>query len=238
MSFVSLKSIAISVSLAVSTAIGISAAPAFANTDFATGVVEYNQGKGVSKSRSIEEKALGSYDKSFVGTKESETSLKNFFIGNKTEENNKNYDFLSLGFDGSAIFEFGTLFLPEITVWETTHGDKGRNQNRYDEQVEVFVGNELGEGAEWISLGIIENIADGAYDNSDGATIAADENSEAFGQLFQYVKLVDKSEVKNGRDGFDVNAIAVKSVPEPASILGLLTVGVVSAGSLGKRKKK
>lgn len=50
------------------------------------------------------------------------------------------------------------------------------------------------------------------------------------------------------RSGFDVNAIAVKgsgvrfaqaaTVPEPASILGLLTVGVTSVGSLGKRKKK
>lgn len=227
MSFVSFKSLVASISLAVSAAIGISAAPAFAQSTFATGVDQYTEGTGIKASqrwRANTDNALGSYLDTYKG----DTSEKNFFIG-------QNKDFLSLGLGGEAVFEFGTLFFPEITVWETTHGDKGRKQNKYDEQVEVFVGNDK-DSDNWISLGRIYNIADGAYDNSDGATIKGD--SGISNQLFKYVKLVDRSPNGNRRDGFDVNAIAVKSVPEPASILGLLTVGVVGGGSLGKRKKK
>ncbi|BAZ36977.1 hypothetical protein NIES4101_28980 [Calothrix sp. NIES-4101] len=50
------------------------------------------------------------------------------------------------------------------------------------------------------------------------------------------MKVLDQSKTGNDRDGFDVNAIAVKgvqSVPEPASLLGLMAVGAISASSLG-----
>lgn len=237
MNFVSLKSIAISASLTVSAAIGIGAAPAFANTNFATGVVEYTEGSGIKDNqrnqRTDTDNALGSYLNTYDRAKHG--SEEKFLV-------NKNLDFLSLGLGGEAIFEFGSYFFPEITVWETTWGKK-KNQEQHDERLEVLVSNDL---QEWVSLGIIENIAGGAYNSVDGATISADEGSELSSQLFRYVKVVDESPVPgSSRDGFDVNAIAVKgsgkfakAVPEPASILGLLTVGVVGAGSLGKRKKK
>lgn len=238
MSFVSLKSVAVTVSLAVSTVIGVSAAPAFANTNFATGVVSHEYDKETSgleegSKRADTENAVGDYLNTY--DKEEHGSEENFLL-------NKNKDFLSLGLGGEAIFEFGEYFFPEITVWETTWGEK-KGQGQHDERLEVLVGNDL---EEWISLGIIENIAGGAYNSVDGATISAAEGSEISNQLFRYVKLVDKSPVPGtSRDGFDINAIAakgsgklVKAVPEPASILGLLAVGAVSAGSLGKRKKK
>lgn len=236
MSFVSLKSIAVTVSLTVSTAIGVSAAPAFANTNFATGVVEYTEGSGINSQQSWRtdtDNALGSYLDTYDQQKHG--SEEKFLIS-------KNKDFLSLGLGGEAIFEFGEYFFPEITVWETTWGEK-KGQGEHDERLEVLVSNDL---EEWVTLGIIENIAGGAYNSVDGATIGADEGSELSEQLFRYVKVVDESpNPGTSRDGFDVNAIAVKgsgkfvkAVPEPASILGLLTVGVVGAGSLGKRKKK
>lgn len=237
MSFVSLKSIAVSVSLTVSTAIGIGAAPAFANTNFATGVVEYTEGSGITDAqrerRTDTDNALGSYLNSYDQQKHG--SEENFLV-------NKNLDFLSLGLGGEAIFEFGEYFFPEITLWETTWGEK-TGQGQHDERLEVLVGNDL---EEWVSLGVIENIAGSAYNSVDGATISAAEGSELSNQLFRYVKVIDQSPVPGtSRDGFDVNAIAakgsgkfVKAVPEPASILGLLTVGVFGAGSLGKRKKK
>lgn len=237
MSGVSLKSIAVSVSLTVSTVIGVGAAPAFANTDFATGVVEYTEGSGIEANhrakRTDTDNALGSQLKTYDEQKHG--SEERFLV-------NKNKDFLSLGLGGEAVFEFGQYFFPEITVWETTWGEKD-GQGEHDERLEVLVSNDL---EEWVTLGIIENIAGGAYNSVDGATIGAAEGSELSNQLFRYVKVMDKSpNPGTSRDGFDVNAIAVKgsgkfvkAVPEPASILGLLTVGVVGAGSLGKRKKK
>ncbi|MEL6459922.1 MAG: PEP-CTERM sorting domain-containing protein [Cyanobacteria bacterium J06621_15] len=237
MSFVSLKSIAVSASLTVSTVIGIGAAPAFANTNFATGVVEYTEGSGITDAqrerRTDTDNALGSYLNTYDQNKHE--SEEKFLVS-------KNKDFLSLGLGGEAIFEFGEYFFPEITVWETTWGEKS-GQGQHDERLEVLVGNDL---EEWVSLGVIENIAGSAYNSVDGATISAAEGSELSNQLFRYVKVIDQSPVPGtSRDGFDVNAIAakgsgkfVKAVPEPASILGLLTVGVLGAGSLGKRKKK
>lgn len=133
-------------------------------------------------------------------------------------------DFLSLGFGGEAIFGFGAAISGEITVWETTWGVKNQ-QSDYDERVEVFVGNNL--DGEWFSVGTIQNIADGAYygDGSDGYPGASVNTQDLYGnQAFNYVRLVDQSPERRGRDGFDVNAIAAApaDVPEPAAALGLV----------------
>ncbi|MGL5083442.1 MAG: PEP-CTERM sorting domain-containing protein [Microcoleaceae cyanobacterium] len=163
----------------------------------------------------------------------------------------KTEDFLSLGLGGWAIFGFDTLFSKQVTLWETTWGQK-KNQNAYDEQVQVYVGSDLdftpGNLAEtlgngnWLDLGIVKNIADGAYDtdqNNDsaesGATLNIGNNAP-----YQYVLLVDQSENSLGRDGFDVNAIAVTSergvgVPEPSNTISLITLGIFAAGLLLKR---
>ncbi|AFY48255.1 hypothetical protein Nos7524_2413 [Nostoc sp. PCC 7524] len=223
--------IALPISLATTTLI---AAPSLAvaatnNTDlsYATKVLEYNAGAGIQESfRTNTNNALG--------TPQADPS------------NNSNKNFLSLGLGGSAIFEFGGKFLPEVTLWETTWGGTAkRDQNYHNEKVEVFVGNDL---KNWISLGIIENIDDGAYINPGGATIKAKDQNIAT-TLFQYLKLVDVSPTKatqtatekaTSGDGFDVNAVAVKtvqSVPEPGSILGLLAFGTLGV-KLGLKPKK
>jgi|GEM_PF-2878764 hypothetical protein len=155
-------------------------------------------------------------------------------------------DFLSLGLGGEAVFSFGTGFSGEVKIWETTWGKKS-SQSSYWEEVDIYVGKTPNE---WFKLGNIQNIADGAYDPSD----AGDSNGQLDGgaslfttdlfgaEVFNFVKVVDvtpESEWKTDRDGFDINAIAVEgvSVPEPASTLGLMAVGVLGVGSLAKKRQ-
>ncbi len=96
------------------------------------------------------------------------------------------------------------------------------------------MGNDL---ENWLSIGVIENIADEAY--IGGATLDIGNSN-----LYQYVRLVDLSEVAADRDGFDINAIAVNMemereyVPESSATLGLLAVGALAIGSLIKRKQQ
>ncbi|MDJ0554404.1 MAG: PEP-CTERM sorting domain-containing protein [Microcoleaceae cyanobacterium MO_207.B10] len=136
-----------------------------------------------------------------------------------------------MGFGGEVVFSFAEMFSKEVTVFETTLGNYSF-QSDDDEQVEVFVGNDLNN---WLSIGEIQNIGDET--SSGGATLDIGNNN-----LYQYVRLVDLSEVVDDGDGFDINAIAVntamESVPEPTSTLGLLTVGILGAGSLLKRKQQ
>jgi len=144
-----------------------------------------------------------------------------------------NQDFLSLGIGGEAIFSFGNAFHSSVTLWETTWGRKSR-QADYDERVEVLVGNAL--KGDWLSIGVIQNIADNAYRSEAGATLAI-KNSNTY----SFLRLVDRSPGGRGRDGFDVNAIAVQPaatqpVPEPATMSGL----IVAAGGmvLARRRQR
>ncbi len=146
-------------------------------------------------------------------------------------ETNATENFLALGFAGEAVFSFGGMFSEQVKVWETTFGNPS-SQSDFDEKVEVFVGNDL---ENWLKIGEIENIADEAY--IGGATLDIGNSN-----LYQYVRLVDMSEVADGRDGFDINAIAVnmerETVPENSGTLGLLAVGSLAIGSLIKRKQQ
>jgi len=156
-----------------------------------------------------------------------------------------NKDFLALGLGGRAVFNFGQDFAGEVSIWETTWGQKSR-QSSYDERVDVYYGNFSTETnwenlandlSQWTSAGEVLNIKDNAYNTAAGAT---NEGSAPTG-IFNHVLLVDKSQAKKGRDGFDVNAIAVQGidsqeVPEPTSVLSLLMVGAFGAQALRKRR--
>jgi hypothetical protein len=135
-------------------------------------------------------------------------------------------DFLSLGVGGSAIFSFGQQFTNKVTLWETTWGDKNGRQSAYDEQVEVFASNSL--TGVWTRLGLIKNIADGAYNTAAGASLT-------FDGAFQYLKLVDKSARGSDRDGFDVNGIGAEPVPEPFTIAGMILGG---SGMIAARRRR
>ncbi|AFY99968.1 PEP-CTERM sorting domain-containing protein [Calothrix sp. PCC 6303] len=205
-------------------ATALSTTPVFAGTlDFATNVLEYKEGQGIQTSwRRITDNALGSYDKGYKGE---EADVEKFF-------HTKNQNFLSLGLGGEAIFEFGKKFTKEVTVWETTWGSANEKQSYHDERIQIFVGNDL---KNWLSIGTIKNIADGAYKEKEGATLQIGNND-----TYKYVRVVDKSQVADGRDGFDVNAIAVRgvtqAVPEPGAILGLLAVGGMVVAKSKKQK--
>jgi len=156
-----------------------------------------------------------------------------------------NKDFLALGLGGRAVFNFGQDFAGEVNIWETTWGGKSK-QSSYDERIDIYYGN-FESGADWSSVsndltqwtnaGEILNIQDNAYNTANGAS-----NSGFSPEgIFNHVLLVDKSQVKSGRDGFDINAIAVKGVeqkevPEPTAVLGLLMVGAF--GIQVRRKHK
>ena len=197
---------------------------------YATDVVYYdNNGTSMASYRDNVENALGS--------PELTSDSSNGYSGNK--------DFLSLGISGRAVFDFGQSFSGDVTIWETTWGNKS-SQNSYDERIDIYYGNfdsvtdweSLAEDlTQWTYAGEILNIADNAYNTAQGATNAGD----APAGIFNYVLVVDKTtqEAAN-RDGFDVNAIAVngvdtKDVPEPASLLGLLVVGAVGGCRFLKR---
>ncbi|MGG6297140.1 PEP-CTERM sorting domain-containing protein [Leptolyngbya sp. AN02str] len=157
-------------------------------------------------------------------------ALGNPNLDGKFFDNNKK--FLSLGVGGQAIFSFGTAFQDSVTIWETTWGAK-KNQNSYDEQVEVYVSDSL--SGNWILAGLIKNIADNAYRSQAGATVTLQQ-----GATYNFLKLVDKSAAGSDRDGFDINGIAVKAsatqpVPEPTTMSGL---AVAAAGLVAARRRQ
>ena len=123
---------------------------------------------------------------------------------------NPDSGYFGLGIGGDIVFSFGGQFSKQVTVWETTFGSQS-SQSEYDEKVEVFVGNDL---ENWLSIGTIENIADGAKGDK-GATLDIGNDN-----LYQYIKLVDRSQAFRNRNGFDINAVGVnmelKCLPVPA----------------------
>ncbi len=190
---------------------------------YATGVSYYGPGSGIKESDAYRKNTA-----SALGSPNLTADSSNGYDGNK--------DFLSLGLGGRAIFDFGQDFSGNVTLWETTWGNKS-GQGSYDERVDIYYGN-FAAGADWgvlakdltqwTSAGKISNIADGAYNTAAGATNAGFAPSGVFNRIL----LVDKSQVKENRDGFDVNAIAVQGIeqqeiPEPTSILSLLMVGAL-----------
>ncbi len=167
--------------------------------------VKYREGAGVAANRKVQTNALGTPQ-----------------FGN--------IDFLSLGLGGQAIFGFGTAFNREVRIWETTWGNHTR-QSAHDERVRIFVGN-TGEfdATDWVSIGELWNIQDDADSRNGAAKAIAGSNS------YRFVKLVDISpRPGSSGDGFDVNAIGVRPVPEPATISGL---AVAAAGLVAARRRK
>ncbi|MEL7351603.1 MAG: PEP-CTERM sorting domain-containing protein [Cyanobacteria bacterium P01_A01_bin.116] len=197
---------------------------------YATDVVYYdNNGTSMASYRTDINNALG--DPGLTA------DSSNGYRGNK--------DFLSLGVGGRAVFNFGQDFSGDVSIWETTWGNKSK-QSQYDERIDIYYGNfESGTDwsalandlDQWTSAGEILNIEDNAYNTASGATNAGFSPEG----IFNHILLVDKSKAGNRRDGFDVNAISVQGIdeqdiPEPTSILSLLFVGALGAQTLRKRQ--
>lgn len=190
-----------------------------AATLYATDVVYYERpNNDVSAERGITDYALGT-----------------------PQFSSRNENFLSLGKNGRAVFNFGQDFAGEVSIWETTWGTKTQ-QSQWDERIDIYYGNfdsdvdwasVSNDLSQWESAGEILNIADNAHDSVTGASNAG-YTPEG---IFNHVLLVDKSP-KSG--GFDVNAIAVQGVekqevPEPTALAGLLMVGALGLQTRRKR---
>ena len=135
-------------------------------------------------------------------------------------------DFLSLGLGGVAAFDFGTSFDATAIVFEVTWG----NRDSYPEYAKVFVGNDftLDTGDyEWV--GTIQN-------NVDQNVI---DLSSIVGSPFRYVLVQDYTQESGGiiGDGFDIDAVGVAPVPEPATII-LLGTGLLGLAGASRKKFK
>lgn len=172
---------------AVALALGTIAPAAQAAVVYATSVDTYNQGAGVKGNRKVTANALGIEDGKF----------------------------LSLGFGGSAIFSFGTLFNPVGAVFEITFGAASKHK----ESADVF--GILNGMAKF--LGSIGNASDGTFD---------------FVGVFDQLMFVDTS-VRGGgsTDGFDIDAVRVTPATIPLPAGGLLLVGALG-GVLALRRRK
>jgi len=136
-------------------------------------------------------------------------------------------DFLSIGIDGIAAFEFGLSFDITASVVEVTWG----NRDNYPEYADVYVGNtafSLNTGDYSYVTQIQNNVAQNTIDLTG-----------ILGSPFQYILVVDRTAhvsggISNG-DGFDIDAVGVSPVPEPATMV-LLGIGLVGLAGLGRKK--
>jgi hypothetical protein len=126
-------------------------------------------------------------------------------------------NYLSLGIGGSAKFTFGTPFISEIIVFETT------SDRTYPEWADIYVGTSADVFVARISNAIESTVISFA------------------GGPFDYLRIVDVTALvapaswsaKFG-DGFDINAVGVNPVPIPTAAW-LLGTGLV--GLVGIRRK-
>lgn len=150
--------------------------------------------------------------------------------------------FFSLGIGGAAVFGFGTSFGLDASVFEVTFGCGGaQNANgtcNYAETIDVYAlagaytafDGEFGL-SDLTSLGFtkVGSIANGDANAPGGGSIA-------IGGPFSYLALIDTSMAGSGRDGFDIDSVAVSAVPLPASALFLLG-GLGGLGFLRARRR-
>lgn len=122
-------------------------------------------------------------------------------------------DFLSLGLGGSAIFSFGAIFGSPLSTFEITWG-------KVEAHVEIAKVYGLLSGV-MTYLGEVNNQG---------------QSSLTFTGKFDQLKLVDVSDPQYGsKDGFDVDAISVSTVPVPAA--GFLLLGALGGLAAARRRK-
>lgn len=141
-------------------------------------------------------------------------------------------EFLSLGFGGVIVLDFGALLSGDINFTEVTFsctvlGDVCSNHN---ESVDVLVSTSFGGDANDLT-GFSQLANVGNADARTGATVAANN--------FRYVALRDTSLIGGGSfDAFDLDVISVSEVaPIPVPAAGWLFMSALAGlGLLGRRR--
>ncbi|MGD1704588.1 PEP-CTERM sorting domain-containing protein [Dapis sp. BLCC M229] len=135
--------------------------------------------------------------------------------------------FYSMDLGESLIFGFGGKKFNSFKLWETTLV----NRQDWQETVTVAVGNDLSGDFNVI---VADNIL-----NDEAMTDHID-----VGGMYKFLKITDTTSITNpggnavnDGNGFDIDAIAVKTTPEPTSILGLLAMSGLGATVVRKRKQ-
>ena len=127
-------------------------------------------------------------------------------------------------FVSGLTYTFGGFFTGPLTIWEVTGG--GENNRSYIEQLSFTLFNSVTTA---MQMGSVINI------NGDGDGIDRWRIETAVAGTFDSLFVQDASDLSGGRDGFDIDAIAVSPVPLPASSL-LLLAGLGAFGAMRRKK--
>jgi hypothetical protein len=121
-------------------------------------------------------------------------------------------------------YGFGSFFTGPLTIWEVTGG--GDTNPTYIEQLEFTLFNSETNATQ---MGTVVNV-EGVGDGIDRWRVET-----AVAGVFDVLFVSDASDLSGGRDGFDIDAIAVSAVPLPASAL-LLLAGLGAFGAMRRKK--
>lgn len=150
--------------------------------------------------------------------------------------------FRSLGLGGKGVFSFGTAFTGDVKIWETTYSSgasgvcgtsgAGGTCDRYPESISVYGGNIWsGNFADLDPLNTTDWTKIGDLGNYDAQAAQGGGLLNTTG-TFQYLLLVDTSQIGPSEDGFDISQVSVSAVPIPAAgwLFFSALAGVVAIG--------
>lgn len=161
-------------------------------------------------------------------------------LGSPNASTGTNTNFLSLGLGGIAVFDFGVEFAAAAIVFETTGGrasyptETAKVYVAGSSYAPTFAGLNAGNGLAQISTAPFTYVT-----TITSKTPSSLIDLAPLGGTFRYILLQDVTTgaaTGAGYDGFDVDAIGVAPVPEPATFV-LAGLGMAGIVLFGRRRK-